>query len=48
MAATTGKTVKSVKRPAKGLRTHVRRLKQAASKDTVVNKPIRVRPAPAK
>jgi hypothetical protein len=48
MAENTGKTDRTTKRPAKSLRTHVRRLKQAASKDVTVKKTVRVRPAPAK
>jgi hypothetical protein len=47
MAAKTGKTVRTTKRPAKGLRTHLRRVKQAASKDSVVTR-TSVRRAPPK
>ena len=48
MAEKTSKTVRTIKRPAKGLRTHLRRVKQAASKDSVVTKTSGVRRAPAK
>jgi hypothetical protein len=48
MAAKTSKTGRTTKRPAKGMRTHMRRVKQAASKDTVVTKSNNVRRAPPK
>jgi hypothetical protein len=48
MAEKTSKTKRTTKRPAKGLRTHMRRVKQAASKDSVNPKTNAVRRAPAK
>jgi len=48
MAEKTSKTARTTKRPAKGLRMHTRRLKQAAGKDVTVKKTTKVRPAPVK
>jgi len=48
MAEKTGYTGRTTKRPAKGLRAHTRRSKQATRKDTTIKKTVRVRPAPAK
>jgi hypothetical protein len=48
MAEKTGKAGRTIKRPAKGLRMHMRRSKQAARKDMTFKKTIRVRPAPGK
>ena len=47
MAVKTVKTGKTTKRPSKSQRTHTRRVKQAASKDTI-NKVLKVRRVPAK
>jgi hypothetical protein len=49
MAEKTSKTgSRTTKRPAKGLRTHLRRMKQIANKGTIVNKTPSVRQTPEK
>ena len=48
MAEKTVKPVKTIKRAAKGLRTHIRRMKQEAGKDPNSNQAVKVRRAPGK
>ena len=48
MAEKKVKPVKTVKRAAKGVRTHIRRMKQEAGKDAANNPAVKVRRAPAK